>query len=318
MAKAVITVKRTGGTSGTVQVDYATSDGTATVAGGDYSATTGTLVFGPGVASHTFGVPIINDALGEGTEQLSLTLSGATGTVPVSIIGANPVNLSITDSEPTLQFSASKYSVAEYTAKAVIAVKRTSTSGSATASYSISGGTAQAGSDYTAASAGILGFAPGVATATFAVNIINDTVDEPAETVNLALSGGSLPLGTPIAAVLSISDNDVAGKAQFSVASYSVAEGGLATLTVKRSGGTSSGATVAYATGGGTATGGTNYTSTSGTLTFGAGQTSLPITVQTLDDLVAGNTFFQVTLTSPGGGLKLGTPTTADVWIVSN
>ncbi len=317
--KAIITVKRIGGTAGNVQVNFATSDGTATVSGLDYTSTNGTLSFGPGYVSKTFGVPILNDAVSEGEESLSLTLSGASGSVPVSIVGPNPVLLKIADNEPTFSFSVATYNVAEAAPKATITVKRSSTAGTANVNYSVSNGTALAGSDYTAASTGTLTFGNGVATRTFAINLLNDSVDEPVETVILALTSGTLPLGTPRTAVLNITDNDIAGKAFFSIGAYSVAEGGVAALTVKRTGGgVSSGATVNYATSDGTATSGSDYTGTSGTLTFGLGQTSQTINVPTLVDPVQPNEFFRVILSGPGNGLTLGTRTSADVWIVEN
>jgi phosphatidylethanolamine-binding protein (PEBP) family uncharacterized protein len=75
---ATITVSRTGSTSGTATVDYATADGSA-VAGTDYTATSGTLSFADGEASQTFSVPILEDGLNEGDEAIVLTLSGASG-----------------------------------------------------------------------------------------------------------------------------------------------------------------------------------------------------------------------------------------------
>jgi hypothetical protein len=236
--------------------------------------------------------------------------------VPVSIVGPNPVPLTIADNEPTFSFSLAAYTIGETAPKATITVKRSTTVGTANVNYSVSNGTALAGSDYTAASTGNLTFGNGMATRTFAINITNDSVDEPAETVILALTSGTLPLGTPQTAVLNITDNDIAGKAFFSIGAYSVAEGGVAALTVKRTGGMSSGATVTYATSNGTATSGSDFTGTTGTLTFGLGQTSQTIGVQTLVDAVEPSQFFRVLLSSPGNGLTLGTPASADVWIV--
>ena len=60
--------------SGTVTVDYATADGTAT-AGEDYTATTGTLTFSSGEQTKTISVPLIDDAIDEGQETFTLTLS---------------------------------------------------------------------------------------------------------------------------------------------------------------------------------------------------------------------------------------------------
>ena len=64
--------------SGTVTVDYATSDGTAT-AGSDYTATSGTVTFAAGETEKTVSVAVFDDAHDEGSETLGLTLSNASG-----------------------------------------------------------------------------------------------------------------------------------------------------------------------------------------------------------------------------------------------
>ena len=60
--------------SGTVSVDYATADGTAT-AGSDYTAASGTLTFAAGERSKTVAVAVLDDAHDEGSETLTLTLT---------------------------------------------------------------------------------------------------------------------------------------------------------------------------------------------------------------------------------------------------
>src|SRR6185369_16276478 len=75
---ATVTVARTGGSMGSVSVNYATSDGTATV-GSDYTAASGTLTFADGEMSKTFTIPIIDDTLVENDEAINLTLSNPTG-----------------------------------------------------------------------------------------------------------------------------------------------------------------------------------------------------------------------------------------------
>jgi Zn-dependent metalloprotease len=92
---AVITVSRTGSTSGTATVDYATADGSA-VAGVDYTAVSGTLNFADGQASQTFSVPIIDDGMIEGNELLQLTLSGAVG---ADLGGVADAQLTIADND---------------------------------------------------------------------------------------------------------------------------------------------------------------------------------------------------------------------------
>ena len=64
--------------SGTLTVDYATSDGTAT-AGSDYTAASGTLTFTAGESSKTIGVTVLDDSHDEGEETLTLRLSNPSG-----------------------------------------------------------------------------------------------------------------------------------------------------------------------------------------------------------------------------------------------
>ena len=66
--------------AGTVTVDYATADGTAT-AGEDYTATSGTLTFAAGVLAQTVAVALLDDAIDEGRETFTLMLSNPTGAV---------------------------------------------------------------------------------------------------------------------------------------------------------------------------------------------------------------------------------------------
>jgi uncharacterized protein YjdB len=76
--KVSIEVNRTGGSDGTVSVNYATSNGTA-IAGSDYTATSGILTFNKGETSKLIQLPILPDDLKEDSETLILTLSSPTG-----------------------------------------------------------------------------------------------------------------------------------------------------------------------------------------------------------------------------------------------
>ena len=66
--------------SGTLTVNYATSDGTAT-AGTDYTAASGTLTFTAGESSKTIEVTVLDDSHDEGEETLTLRLSDPSGGV---------------------------------------------------------------------------------------------------------------------------------------------------------------------------------------------------------------------------------------------
>lgn len=69
---AVFTFTRSGTTSTTLLVDYASADGTAT-AGDDYTAVMGQLTFAAEVIEQTVAVPILNDTLFEGDETFTVS-----------------------------------------------------------------------------------------------------------------------------------------------------------------------------------------------------------------------------------------------------
>lgn len=106
---------------------------------------------------------------------------------------------------------------------------------------------------------------------------------------------------------------------QLSSATYNANEnGGNATITVTRSGGTGT-VGVNYSTSNGTATAGSDYTSASGTLTFLTGDTSETFVIPITNDSSAeSNETVNISLTSPNGGAILGTPSSAVLTIVDN
>lgn len=73
---AVFTVTLDKPSANVVTVSFSTADGSA-AASGDFKATTGTVTFQPGQTSQTISVPLINDAIYEGSERFLVKLSGA-------------------------------------------------------------------------------------------------------------------------------------------------------------------------------------------------------------------------------------------------
>jgi DNA/RNA endonuclease G (NUC1) len=113
------------------------------------------------------------------------------------------------------------------------------------------------------------------------------------------------------------------GTLQFSAATYSVNEdGGSATITVTRTGGSSGAVSVNYSTvaGGSSATAGDDYVATSSTVSFADGDTAnKTFTVTVNDDTTfEGNETVNLALSSPTGGATLGSPSTAVLTIVEN
>ena len=74
-SNATLTVSLSAASEKTVEVDYATSDGTA-AAGNDYSAAAGTLTFAPGDTDEHIAVPVLGDMTDEGEETVAVGLSG--------------------------------------------------------------------------------------------------------------------------------------------------------------------------------------------------------------------------------------------------
>jgi hypothetical protein len=213
---ATITLNRAGRAAGVVRVQVATSNGTA-AAGADYTATTTNVSWLDGdLTPKTFTVPIADDGAGDNGETINLTLTKnwclgdpgaqATAVLTTTEAGAPPA------SAGTLQLSAATYSVNESGPSASIAVTRTGGSaGAVSARLVTSDGMATAGTDYTAADT-IVTFVDGdVAQKLVPVNVIQDTADEPDETVNITLSAatGGATLGTQTTAVLTVADDDV-------------------------------------------------------------------------------------------------------------
>jgi hypothetical protein len=211
---ALIEVDRLGGSRGAVQVDYATSDGTAT-AGADYTAASGTLTFKDGETSKIISVPILPDNLVEGDETFFVTLSNPTG--GATIDAANPAVETIYETPGLFQLSAANYVVAESNAGFTVTVIFTAlpepsgrSPGTTTVDFSTHDGTATAGADYTAVS-GTLTFTNS-GRQTFTIPILNDSLVENDETILLTLSNatGGTSIGTGGNTTLTILDDDSA------------------------------------------------------------------------------------------------------------
>lgn len=88
-----ITAVRTGGATGMVSVNYATSNGSNTASAVNYVATSGVLVFGPNQSSASFTVPVIDDGVVDSTPfYFNVALSSPTNAVLGSLTNAQ-INL---------------------------------------------------------------------------------------------------------------------------------------------------------------------------------------------------------------------------------
>ena len=286
--------------SGTVTVDYATSDGTAD-AGDDYTAKSGTLSFNAGTTSQTLSVGIEDDIENESDETFTVTLSNASG-----------ADLSTATATGTIQ----NRNVAPLTA-------------------AFSGMPAEhAGGDFTFE----LDFSENpelpyqrLRDRSFTLvqaDVIRAKRQNPQATnknqswtitvrpLGTGQIGITLPAGVSCTDDKSICTSDgrklshstsatVAGPVGISVGDVEVEEGAGVVLAfqVALTRAASSALTVDYSTSDGTATAGADYTSTSGTLTIGAGSSSGSIQVPVLDDEHnEGSETFTLTLSNASSG----------------
>jgi len=201
-----IVLRRSGNLKGACSVDYATSDGTASAAA-DYQSASGTLNFAAGEIQRSVTLSIQDDALGEGNESFTLTLTNATG---VDVTDQAAATVVIVDDESTVAFGSSVYQASENHLTASLTVARTGNPTSPFAvDYSIKDGTATSGQDYTAQN-GTLNFASGESNKVIVLSILNDTLIEGDETVTVTLSNssGGVAIGNQGSATLVISDDD--------------------------------------------------------------------------------------------------------------
>lgn len=287
-----VTVVRSGGLEGPASATINLTNGTA-VAPGDYNNTPITVNFADGQTTQVITVPVVNDGIVEPTETVNLSLVNPS---PGAVIGpqANAV-LNIID-PPTLQFSNPQYVVNEDGTPilAVTVVRNGDTSGAVSATVNLSNGTATTPADYNNTPI-VVNFAPGETSQVVNVPIVDDTLVEPTETVNLSLVNptGGATIGTQNTAILNILDNDVPPppKPLVFVAALDPTAGepgrtdnsGNGTFQFARTGGDLTQALTIQYTTTGTATPGTDYTALTGTVTIAAGSSvSDPVTLTPL------------------------------------
>jgi hypothetical protein len=293
----------------TVTVNYATANGTATLADSDYTSASGTLTFTAGETTKTVNVNTTADTRFEADETLAVNLSGGSNYNSTGSTLSGTGTITNDDSAPTIAIdnvSANEGSTLSFTATLSSASSQT-----ITVDYATSNGTATTGdSDYTAAT-GTLTFSAGETAKTITVNTTADIYYEANETLNVTLSGGSnyTSAGSTLAGIGTITNNDT--KPTISVANASASEGSSVDFTVTLSHRTYESVTIDYASSNGTA-GAADFTAATGTLVFAAGETSKTISVSsTADTVYEPNETFGLTLSGGSNYTAAGSTLTA-------
>jgi uncharacterized repeat protein (TIGR01451 family) len=312
---ARITLLRLGNLERTTIVDFTTTtNGTAT-AGADFQHVTNTVTFLPGESIRFVFVPILDDALPEGDETVTMALTNVTGGFLVSPFQAT---LTILDDERApgeIRLVQTNLWVSEAAGQAVIQLIRTNgRSGVVSVGYETREITATAGLDFVRAG-GSVTFADGETNKVIVVNLLNDNLVEGEETFLVVLTnvtGGARIVG-PTNVLVTIADDEVGFGFAAPTFLASEGDGGL-TFQVRRVGDTNRAVQVNYVTEDETARAGLDYQPTSGTLSFAPGETLKSVTVGLLEDrLVEGDETFRLRLLQPGAGTEIIQPTAVGV-----
>jgi Ca2+-binding RTX toxin-like protein len=314
-----VTVTRTNGSTGAVGATITLTDGSAT-SPADYSNADIAIDFADGETTKTVIIPIVNDALVESNETINLTLGNPTGGAAIG--EQNTATLTIQDDDVQLAFSAPEFSVNEDgSAIATVTVTRTGRStGEVDATITLSDGTATAPADYDNTPIAV-NFADGETTKTVVIPIVNDTLLESTETLNLVLSNptGGATLGTQNTATLTVVDDDVA--LAFSAPTFSVNENGnaITAVTVTRTGRSTGEVGAILTLANGTATSPGDYNNTAIPVTFADGEMTKTVVIPIINDTLAeDNETINLSLGTPTGGATIGAQNTASLIVVDN
>ena len=189
-------------------VNYAVT-GTAS-AGTDYTLANGTLTIGAGATSGTITIAsIIDDDLAESNETVILTLSGPSN----AVLGNDSVHtytINDDDGIPEVAFSSSTSTGSESVASRSLEVVIPFASLQQIAvDYSVTGGTAGSGTDYSLSSGSVLIEEGATSGAIVIPSIVDDSTEEADETIIITLSNPTnATLGSDIVHTVIINDYD--------------------------------------------------------------------------------------------------------------
>ncbi|MFO1487033.1 MAG: Calx-beta domain-containing protein [Verrucomicrobiota bacterium] len=277
----ILNVQRLNNASGTMQVSYATTNGSA-IAGTNYQSTSGVLTFNVGETNKSINIPVLHDLHATSNLTFGVNLSNPTGGGQLTF--PSSASVIVLDAEAGLGFTSPTFTVTKSGTNAILTVFCSNPSAEPLAvNYASADGTAVAGTDYTPVS-GTLSFTNGAVTNYIIVPIINNALVQGDLNFTVSLSGptGAGQLISPSTATVTIVD--INAGLSFSSPSYTVFKNAVtANINVFRTGYTNSTVSVNYATLDGSGTNGIDYTAVSGTLVFTNGQTNLSFSVPVTD-----------------------------------
>ncbi|MFC3197059.1 Calx-beta domain-containing protein, partial [Parapedobacter deserti] len=284
-----------------ITVNY-TVAGTAT-ADADYTAITGAVVIPAGQNGVTVPVVVLDDNIIETDETVVMTITGGSSASFTFTAGASgEATVIITDDDNTAaNRELSVQTVLNAAEPATNGAFRINLPAGITASENIQinytiGGTAAAATDYVALPASAV-LVAGQNSVLLPVDVLDDKIIEGDETVVLTLTGGSsasftlTPSAAAAEATVTIADDDATPANLVLSVMASVPDAAEPAtngeFTISLPAGVTSAADIAVSyTISGTATAGADYTAITGALVIPAGQNSMTVPVDVLDDAI--------------------------------
>jgi len=197
-----------------VVVDFATEDGTATVADGDYSPASGSLLFAvEGAPTQTVAVQVTGDTRVEPDETFRVVLSGLEGAVLAKGVGIGTI---VNDDAASVVRVVPPAPVLESAGQATVMVERVGASGNpARVTVTADGGTATPGADFTAVTTEVSWAANEAGARVVEIALLDDNLFESDETIRVSLSAPvGATLGAPSTVDLVLLDDEQDGEVE--------------------------------------------------------------------------------------------------------
>jgi uncharacterized delta-60 repeat protein len=297
----VALVYRTGGSTGTVSVDYRAVAGTAT-SGSDFSPFSGTLTWQDGdYGTKTITLPILNDDIWENEESLYLEIVNPQGG---AVVVGERVDVTLRSDETEraqVALWSNTYDVIEGLTARVQVARRGDMRHPLTINYTTTGSSATAGADFTAANGTLTWDAYDDSPRVIEIQTTADGLADDSEelVVQISNSDPGVQVVTGATTVRIFDETVSSGSSVFSLERSGMVvneSDASVSLTVRRYGALTDAASVTYDFGvpgspsPTIATAGQDYTATSGTLNWAAGEGgSKTFTIPLLADSVSEN-----------------------------
>jgi hypothetical protein len=306
-----VTVQRTGAATGAVEVNYATSDGSANLSDNDYVAAAGTLHWNDGDTSDkSFTITVKGDTTFEPDETVNLTLASPTGGAVIGATNSAALTIQNDDALPAISIADVSHSEGDSgtTLYAFTVSLSNASYQTVMVDYATADGTATAPADYLAVSGTTLAFLPGETSRQVNISSAGDLTFEADEQFFVNLDKANNALIADGQATGTIQNDD--SQPTISIANQSQNEGDSDTtefgFAVTLSNPSDQSVTVHFNTTDGTATDTEDYLAATGTLTFMPGDTAKLISVSVNGDTrFESDESFTVNLDAPSAAVIL-------------